>query len=109
MSIHNDVYNTVIENAVNYAVSEGVAVFSISGNAKPGDTDDEEAVDYPGAYENCIAVGAMSPCNERKDDDPVSCDGDERWASNYGEGLDFLAPGVGIFSTKRGGGSGYGF
>jgi hypothetical protein len=109
MSLHNDSYDSVVEDAVNYAVDQKVVVFSISGNAKAGNTEDEQTVDYPGAYANCIAVGALSPCNDRKKADPVSCDGDEDWSSNYGPGLDFLAPGVGIYSTKKGGGSRYGF
>ena len=52
-----------------------------------------------------IITGAMSWCHERKN--PASCDGETNWGSNYGGGLDIMAPGVGIYTTDRQGSAGY--
>ena len=63
------------------------------------------AVSYPAnANPDIIAVGAMSPCAERKS--PTSCDG-EGWGSNFGSELDIMAPGVLIQTTDQVGGNGY--
>jgi hypothetical protein len=84
------------DNAIDYAVDNGTVVFAASGN------DDAGSISYPSAYENCISIGALSPCNERKTFN--SCDGENFWGSNYGTGLDFLAPGVRIHTTSSSGG-----
>ena len=89
-----------VENAVNYAFGQGCALFAASGNS--GDS----SLIYPARYSNTIAVGALSPCCERKTQS--SCDRENWWASNYGTGLDFIAPGVRIHTTDRLGGAGYG-
>lgn len=52
-----------------------------------------------------LAVGAMSPCGERKS--PNSCDTEYKWGSNYGEMLDIMAPGVLIPTTDLQGHNGY--
>jgi subtilisin family serine protease len=69
-----------------------------------------------------IAVGAMSPCGERKRSssnylevnpgvtpDPlgVSCDNEKWWGSNYGNQLDIVAPGVLVPTTDIQGNAGY--
>ncbi len=81
------------DNAIDYAVDNGTVVFAASGN------DDASSITYPSAYDNCISIGALSPCNERKTFS--SCDGENYWGSNYGTGLDFLAPGVRIHTTTN--------
>jgi len=96
MSLSGGSYVGYFNSAINYAVDNGTAVFAATGN------DNNNVVGYPSRYENCIAVGALSPCNERKN--PNSCDGEGWWGSNYGEDMDFLAPGVLINTTTMSGG-----
>lgn len=100
MSLGGSVGSTTLESAVNYAYNKGCAIFAASGN---GNT---SSLSYPARYTNCIAVGALSPCNERKS--TTSCDGETWWGSNYGTGLAFLAPGVRIHTADIRGSGGYG-
>lgn len=70
---------------------------------------------YPSSKEETIAVGAMSPCGERKS--PSSCDGEWWWGSNYGNwergeesphtAVEVVAPGVLIATTDITGDGGY--
>lgn len=93
--------SSTLQTAVNYAVNtKGCALFAATGNANAS------ALDYPAAYSNVISVGALSPCNERKN--PSSCDGENWWGSNYGTGIDFMAPGVRIHCPDIRGTGGFG-
>ncbi len=67
-------------NAVNYAVSHGVAVVAAAGN-------DGRGVSIPGCISGAIAVGAVNANDTRPS-----------W-SGAGDSLDIAAPGVGIYST----------
>ena len=67
-----------------------IVVFS-SGNK------DTAIINSTASLPNTIAVGAMSPCGERKS--KTSCDGETHWGSNYGENLDVVAPGVLVPTT----------
>jgi len=96
MSLGGGGYVSYFDNAIDYAASIGSVVFAASGNDNGG------SISYPSGYENCVSVGALSPCNERKS--PSSCDGENYWGSNYGDGLNFLAPGVRIHTTTSSGG-----
>jgi subtilisin family serine protease len=96
MSLSGGSYSGYFNSAINAAVDNGTVVFAATGN------NNSENPAYPSNYENCIAVGALSPCNERKN--PASCDGETGWGSNYGPHLDFLAPGVLINTTTIDGG-----
>ncbi|MFN8396037.1 MAG: S8 family peptidase [Bacteroidia bacterium] len=94
----------VIDDAISDAQTLGrgglgtVIVFA-AGN------DNASSVSYPAnSNDDVIAVGAMSPCGERKN--PSSCDG-ESWGSNYGTDLDVVAPGVKIPTTDRQSTNGY--
>lgn len=92
-----------IDGAIQDAVTQGrggkgtVVVFS-TGN------DDHPYLYYPSFNQNVMAVGAISPCGERKS--PSSCD-NESWGSNYGDALDIMAPGVFMPSSDLTGSSGY--
>jgi len=93
----------VINDAIRYAKTNGrggkgsVVVFA-SGN-------ENSSVIYPAVRPEVIAVGATSPCDERKN--PSSCDGEWWWGSNYGHELDVTAPGVKIYTTDIMGTGGY--
>ncbi|MBB5438185.1 subtilisin family serine protease [Pedobacter sp. AK017] len=95
--------SAVITSAINDAVTNGrsgkgcVVLFS-TGN---GNT----SIGYPSTLSNVIAVGASTMCDERKT--PTSCDGETWWGSNYGTGLDIVAPGVQIYTTDISGSAGY--
>ena len=72
---------TVLD-AINYANSHSVVCFVAAGNAGSG-----KQLLYPAAYSECISVGAVDEQSMRAD---FSC---------TGPNLDFVAPGVRIFST----------
>ena len=96
MSFGSDSYYSPMNTAINNANSAGIVCAGAAGN------DNEASLDYPAAYSNCLSVGAISPCNERKN--PSSCDGEYWWGSNYGTGLDVMAPGPLLYSTNSTGG-----
>lgn len=72
----------MIRKAIQYAHSKGVITFAAAGNS--GITTD---VFYPASYPEVISVGAVTKELRRAD------------FSNTGKNLDFMAPGVDIYST----------
>jgi len=76
--------NSTLETAVNYAYNQGVLVVAASGNAGTS------SIYYPAAYDNVVAVGSTNPGD------------DLSLFSNYGAGLDLVAPGSSIYSTVIG-------
>ncbi|MEE9442111.1 MAG: S8 family serine peptidase [candidate division Zixibacteria bacterium] len=87
--------------ASNYAYNSGVTLFASAGNTNCN------GLSYPAGCTNVIAVGAASPCGERKrsssistclnwnvcaDNLSTSCDREHWWGSSYGSGLDIIAP-----------------
>lgn len=66
---------------------------------------DESRVDYPGNLPNLLTVGASNQWDQRKT--RTSKDGETGWGSNYGDGLDVMAPGVKIATTDIRGRRGY--
>ncbi len=86
MSLGGGSYLASFNTAINNAYNAGIPVICAAGN------DNSSTISYPAAYTNSFAVGAMSPCNQRKS--PSSCDGETWWGSNYGTGLDLISPGV---------------
>lgn len=95
------------EDVFREAIDSGMLLFASTGNDNAG------VVDYPARYPSIVGVGALGPCNERKSTvasaSTGSCDRDDRadgvdhWGSNYGNGLDFVAPGTLLPSTDPGG------
>jgi subtilisin family serine protease len=101
-----------IDAAIDSAVIKGrnrmgtIVLFAAGNN--------DSTIDYPASNPNVIAVGASCECDTRKRSsnnrallnpgvrpDPldVSCDGEFWWGSNFGTGLDLMAPGVNISTT----------
>ena len=94
--------SATLDSAIVYAMKNGrnglgcVVVFA-TGN-------DNDSVSYPAnSNKDIVAVGAISPCGERKSFH--SCD-EEEWGSNYGSQLDVVAPGVMIPTTDLRGSAG---
>lgn len=86
MSLGGGNYSTGMFNACTTAVNAGVVVVAASGNNGSG------TVSYPAAYTNVIAVGAVNSSGQRAS------------FSQYGTGLEVMAPGEGIYSTVPGAG-----
>jgi subtilisin family serine protease/plastocyanin len=84
MSLGVDGISIPLQNAVNYASSHGVIMVAASGNSG------ETTISYPAAFPSVISVGATTTLDRRAD------------FSNYGTGLDIMAPGVNIYSTQGG-------
>ena len=76
----------IVSDAIRDVRDMGSTVVFASGN------DNNDYPTFPAYLEDVVAVGALSPCGERKS--PDSCDGEWWWGSNYGEELDIMAPGV---------------
>lgn len=66
---------------------------------------DQRPVDFPGNLPNVLTVGASNQWDKRKT--KGSRDGEYWWGSNYGPGLDVMAPGVKIPTTDIRGQRGY--
>ena len=70
--------STVLHDAVNYALANQVLLVAAAGNHGV------EEICYPAAYDGVLSVGA------------IDADGNVSGFSNYGDGLDLVAPGVGL-------------
>jgi len=82
MSLGAPVKVQQVRKAIQYAGANGIPTFVAAGNA--GNT---KEVFYPANYPETIAIGAIDENLRRAN------------FSNTGENLDFMAPGVNIFST----------
>lgn len=84
LSLGVDSYSYVMESAAHYAQTKGVVLVAAAGN------DDTNAYTYPAALPDVIGVSATDSSDRITD------------FSNYGEYIDFAAPGVNIYSTVSG-------
>ena len=75
----------------------GMVILAAAGNSGG-------SIVFPARDPNTIAIGATSPCDERKSF--TSCDNDPSWASNRGLELDLVAPGVLLTTTDNLGSAG---
>ncbi len=80
-----DDYSETLEEAINYAHSQGVIMVAAAGN------DYSDSPHYPAYYEHMIAVAATNS-NDAKAS-----------FSNYGDWVDIAAPGVDILSLRASG------
>ena len=76
----------VLQNAVDYAQSNGALVVAAVGNEGVGE------VSYPAKFDHVIGVTS------------VDANGRQSSFANYGEGVDIAAPGVGVFAAWEDGG-----
>jgi subtilisin family serine protease len=97
MSLGGGCCDAAVDAAMVYAGGLDVLTIAASGNSGI------QGVIYPASHPSGMAVGASSPCDERKDFG--SCDGENWWGSNYGPELDVIAPGVLIPTITLGGGT----
>jgi subtilisin family serine protease len=81
LSLGGFLNNSYLESAINYAYNHGVSIICASGNGV------NHPVSFPASHEKTIAVGSIQQNNLRP------------FYSNFGTGLDLVAPGVGIYST----------
>jgi hypothetical protein len=77
--------SALLQDAVNYALSQNVIVVAAAGN------DGNGQISYPAAYPGVIAVGAVDATGQRAT------------FSNYGSEMVIAAPGVGINTVTTGG------
>ena len=75
---------TEINEAIEYAYTNGVLVVCAAGN------NSWHGVDFPASNNRTIAIGGTTQSNDRVYD------------SSYGTGLDFVAPGVNIYTATLG-------
>ncbi|WP_025025889.1 S8 family serine peptidase [Caldalkalibacillus mannanilyticus] len=81
MSLGGGGYNQGMDEACRTAVARGTIVVAATGNDYRG------SISYPAAYSSVIAVGSVTSNRTRSA------------FSNYGSGLEIMAPGSGIYST----------
>ncbi|WP_235296089.1 S8 family peptidase [Portibacter marinus] len=90
MSVGGSSYSSALEDAVNYAYRNGVIIVACMMN------ENNERTYYPAGYDNTIAVGATSADDTRSNQFPWN----EQKGSNYGQHIDFTAPGNYIYGLS---------
>ena len=111
-----------MDTALQYAFNQGCVLLAATGN------ENDSTIGYPAINAYVIAVGAASPCGDRKrsssnsndlnpgviaDPNSYTCDGERWWGSNYGvaiaddrRAVDVLAPTI-LPTTDISGTAGY--
>lgn len=81
LSLGSTSSDQILKNSIDYASNKGVILVAAAGN------DGSKNICYPAAYDNVLSVGATNESNELAS------------FSNFGDKIDFVAPGVNILST----------
>lgn len=81
MSLGGPGYNGLLQDKINEAYEDGIAVFAAAGN------DGVSCINYPACFDNVICVAASDTNNVRAE------------FSTFGSWVDLTAPGVNIWST----------
>ncbi len=89
MSVGGSSYSSALHNAVNEALDNNLIVVACMMN------DDNDVTFYPAGFEGVFAIGATNNRDERAA--PFSWGG----GSNYGDHIDFVAPGNNIASLSH--------
>ena len=100
MSLDSDTPIQLITDAINYAVDKGVLVIAAAGNDGPY----FGSIDYPGAYESVIAVGAIDSDNDIPEWSSRGINSTTEPYSVQEQDIEFAAPGVDIESAWKDGG-----
>jgi len=85
LSLGTNQSSKLLQDAINYALAQGVIVVAAAGN------DGNGQITYPAAYPGVIAVGAVDATGQRAT------------FSDYGPQMGLAAPGVGINTVTTGG------
>ncbi|MFQ6610291.1 MAG: S8 family serine peptidase, partial [Fidelibacterota bacterium] len=112
-------HSNLVEDAIDEAYNAGVTLFAATNNFGGGTNDNLYPISFPASHEHVIAVGAASPCNERKRHwlEPLgnSCDNEFWWGPKYGDpsygqdhaaSVDLLGPTI-MPTTDNSGSDGY--
>lgn len=93
LSFGGEESSAVMSEAINYAYGKGCVLVAGVGNSGAGE------VIFPARYDNVVAVGASDEEDNRCNESTWG----EGSGSNYGPGIDVVAPGNNIVSTYPGG------
>ncbi len=91
--------NAILDGVTTGRGGKGIVYCFATGNGNAS------SISWPSSNPNVIAVGGISPCNQRKS--TTSCDNETWWGSNYGTGTTIVAPCVKVYATDRRGSAGY--
>ncbi len=94
MSLGGNNPSSLLEDAVNYAYSNGVTVVVSNGNQS-------SVIQYPARYENALAIGATNAEDDRAN--PFHWGG----GSNFGPEIDIVAPGDRVYGLNPSNGTNY--
>ncbi len=94
MSLAGSSYSSLLEDAVNYAYTNGVTVVASTGNQN-------SVIQYPAKYDNSLAIGATNPEDQRAN--PFHWGG----GSNFGVEIDLVAPGDRVYGLHPSSGTNY--
>lgn len=100
LSLGNDRPSNLIDEAVDFAVSEGVLVIAAAGNDGPY----PESIDYPAARSNVVAVGAFDPNFKIADWSSRGINNQTTPLVIEEKDMELAAPGANIESTWSNGG-----